>query len=192
MASGSGGRGGVRPEASYRGTSLIRKRTTPGPYRRPMPRVLGGWALFLARYPCRPGRARLGMTLEPLLYIGRNVSWNASSELSLEVPPAGGRRGVGVGRGRLGTGVPHLQENASPWDPTVGLCLETYGDPRGAGVFLSSRYSCTRWSHCIDIGAIRRRKASPLRSGRRGLALRVGGLWSGVFGLGFWVLGFGF
>ena len=27
---------------TYRGTSLIRKRTTLGPYRRPMPRVLGG------------------------------------------------------------------------------------------------------------------------------------------------------
>ena len=26
----------------YRGTSLIRKRTSPGPYRRPMPRFLGG------------------------------------------------------------------------------------------------------------------------------------------------------
>ena len=26
----------------YRGTSLIRKRTPLGPYRRPMPRVLGG------------------------------------------------------------------------------------------------------------------------------------------------------
>ena len=28
--------------ANYRGTSLIRKRSHPGPYRRPMPRVLGG------------------------------------------------------------------------------------------------------------------------------------------------------
>ena len=30
------------PKASYRGTSLIRKRTPLGPYRRLMPRVLGG------------------------------------------------------------------------------------------------------------------------------------------------------
>ena len=37
----------------YRGTSLIRKRTPLGPYRRPMPRVLGGvlaeWACSYAR-----------------------------------------------------------------------------------------------------------------------------------------------
>jgi len=41
----------------YIGTLLIRKRTTLGPYRRPMPRVLGGFqggvGIFLwARFPC--------------------------------------------------------------------------------------------------------------------------------------------
>jgi len=43
-------------DARYRGTSLIRKRTLLGPYRRPMHRVLGwsqGGGRFLwARYPC--------------------------------------------------------------------------------------------------------------------------------------------
>jgi len=29
------------------------------------------------------------------------------------------------------TGVPHLQENAPPRDPTVGLCLGSWGGPRG-------------------------------------------------------------
>ena len=28
-------------------------------------------------------------------------------------------------------GVPHLQENAPPQDPTMSLCLGSYGDPRG-------------------------------------------------------------
>ena len=28
---------------AYRGTALIRKRTPQGPYRRPMPRVVGGY-----------------------------------------------------------------------------------------------------------------------------------------------------
>ena len=40
------------------------------------------------------------------------------------------------------TGVPHLQENATPYDPTVGLCLEFYGGPRGVCVFLWARYPC--------------------------------------------------
>ena len=49
------------------------------------------------------GQARLGMTLEPLLYIERNVhvSWHASSELS-----GGSRAGF--------TGVPHSRGNAPP------------------------------------------------------------------------------
>jgi len=34
------------------------------------------------------------------------------------------------------TGVPRLQETASPWDPTVGPCLGPYGGPGGVGVFL--------------------------------------------------------
>ena len=33
----------------HRGTSLARKRTPLGPYRRPMPRVLGGWAFSYGR-----------------------------------------------------------------------------------------------------------------------------------------------
>ena len=32
------------------------------------------------------------------------------------------------------TGVPHIQENAPPWDPTVGLCL--LGGARGGGRFI--------------------------------------------------------
>jgi len=34
------------------------------------------------------------------------------------------------------TGVPYLQENTSPQDPTVGPCLGPYGGPRGGGNFL--------------------------------------------------------
>ena len=33
----------------YRGTSLMTKRTPLGPYRRPVPRVLGGWAFSYGR-----------------------------------------------------------------------------------------------------------------------------------------------
>ena len=33
---------GRRPDSSYRGTSLIRKRTPLRPHRRPVPRVVGG------------------------------------------------------------------------------------------------------------------------------------------------------
>jgi len=33
-------------------------------------------------WPARPGRARLGMTLEPLIYIVYNLSKNASLELT--------------------------------------------------------------------------------------------------------------
>ena len=33
----------------YKGTSLTRKRTPLGPYRRPMPRVLGGWVVSYER-----------------------------------------------------------------------------------------------------------------------------------------------
>ena len=47
----------------YRGTSLVRKRTPVGPYRRPTPRVQGGLrgvGIFLwARYSCRLLRDRL-------------------------------------------------------------------------------------------------------------------------------------
>jgi len=34
------------------------------------------------------------------------------------------------------TGVPRSKETAPPQDPTVGLCLGTYGGPRGGGAFL--------------------------------------------------------
>ena len=48
--------GGLMHPVSYRGTSLIRKRTALGPYSRTMPRVLGGPRgvsfLLWARYPC--------------------------------------------------------------------------------------------------------------------------------------------
>ena len=32
--------------------------------------------------PARPGRARLGMAVEPLHFVGQNMSWNTSSKLS--------------------------------------------------------------------------------------------------------------
>ena len=35
-------------------------------------------------------------------------------------------------------GVPHLQENATPQDPAVGLCLGPYSGPTGVGAFLMS------------------------------------------------------
>jgi len=38
--------------ALYRDTSLIRKRTSLGPYRRPVPRVLGGWAFSFEQGAC--------------------------------------------------------------------------------------------------------------------------------------------
>ena len=37
--------------------------------------------------------------------------------------PGGARLGTLVPPPYRGTGVPHLQENAIPWDPTVGLGL---------------------------------------------------------------------
>ena len=45
-------------EEVYRGTSLTKKKTRPGPYRRPVPRVLGeskgGGSPLWARYSCMP------------------------------------------------------------------------------------------------------------------------------------------
>ena len=44
-----------QPQPRYRGTSLMRNCTLLGPYRRPMPRVvgeLGGCIFFSVRYPC--------------------------------------------------------------------------------------------------------------------------------------------
>ena len=40
------------------------------------------------------------------------------------------------------TGVPHSQENAPPEDPTVGLCLGSWGGARGVDIFLWTRYPC--------------------------------------------------
>ena len=46
----------------YRGTSLIRKRTPLGPYRRHKPRVVGGWAFSYERgTPVRPAGPGLGL-----------------------------------------------------------------------------------------------------------------------------------
>ena len=61
--------GRSKTERRYRGTSLTRKRSPLGPYRGPMPRVLGGpggVGFFIwARYPCtlRSTRA-LGIGLQ--------------------------------------------------------------------------------------------------------------------------------
>ena len=41
---------GMLRASSYRGTSLVRNRAPKGPYRRPMPRVLGG-SLVGGRFP---------------------------------------------------------------------------------------------------------------------------------------------
>ena len=46
-------------------------------------------------------------------------------------------------------GVPRLQENAPPLDPTVGLCLGSLGGPPGVGVFLWARYPCIRKRHSV-------------------------------------------
>ena len=35
---------------------------------------------------------------------------------------------------RIAYRVTSLVRNHPPWDPTVALCLETYGDPRGRGI----------------------------------------------------------
>ena len=48
----------------------------------------------------------------------------------------GGSDTGGGGLPPTGTGVPQLQENAPPKDPTVGLCLGSSGGPRGMGACL--------------------------------------------------------
>ena len=47
-------------------------------------------------------------------------------------PPRGGvwKR---VASGVAATGLPRLQETAPPEDPTVGLCLGSWGGPKGVG-----------------------------------------------------------
>ena len=62
-----------------------------------------------------------------------------------------------------GAGVPRLQENAPPSDPTVGLCLGSLGGLSGVGVFLWARYPFTQSTLC--------RGATPSRTclkGRKG------------------------
>jgi len=60
------------PSLSYRGTSLVRKRTPLGPYRRPMPRVLG-WSSGGGRAP-RPKHAReTGATTKDQLLVEKQV-----------------------------------------------------------------------------------------------------------------------
>ena len=63
----------------------------------------------------------------------------------------GGRRPGGAGRasGPRSAGPPPPPPATTtglgfyPQDPTVGLCLGSWGVPRGAGVFLWARYPCT-------------------------------------------------
>ena len=72
--------------------------------------------------------------------------WSNSSRYSLrenEVTHSARRRRLddtAVSRWR--SGVPHLQENATPEDPTISLCLGSWGGRRGMGVFLWTRYRC--------------------------------------------------
>ena len=47
----------------YRGTSLTRKCTPLGPYRRPVTRVLGGGVVLWTRYPCSEGARVRGATM---------------------------------------------------------------------------------------------------------------------------------
>ena len=46
------------------------------------------------------------------------------------------QRGRHIQKRFRATEVPHLQENATPLDFTVALCLGTYGDPMGGGCSL--------------------------------------------------------
>jgi len=41
--------------------------------------------------------------------------------------------------------VPHLQENAPPYDPTLDLYLGSLRGPREVGIFLWARYPCMWW-----------------------------------------------
>jgi hypothetical protein len=70
----------IHPEP-YRGTSLIRKRTPLGPYRRPMPRVLGaqgGWAFFYGSGHTLPST----LNRDPPLTVGLTHSLTHSHSLS--------------------------------------------------------------------------------------------------------------
>ena len=47
-----------------------------------------------------------------------------------------------------------LKKNATPQDPTVGMCLGSHEGPRGVGVFLSARFPCTFYADLTDVRAI--------------------------------------
>ena len=53
------------------------------------------------------------------------------------------------------TGVPHVQEHATPEAPTVGLCLGSWGGPRGVRVLLWARYPCSAEYACAQCQARR-------------------------------------
>ena len=70
-------------------------------------------------------------------------------------------------------GVHHLQENAPPYDPTVGLCPGSWGGLRGLGVFLWARYPCKPSTPTTDSGA-REGGGDPPRRVRASRGLRRG------------------
>ena len=55
-----------------------------------------------------------------------------------------------------GTGLPHLQENAPHWDPTVGLCLGSYGGPMGGGAVSYERGTPVGWVSLQGLDRCRR------------------------------------
>ena len=77
---------------------------------------------------------------------GRGIPVHGTeSPESFEQPPPGrrvGQRPQGLQAVAVSTGVPHLQEDAPPEDPTVGLCLGSWGNPREMDVLLRARYPC--------------------------------------------------
>ena len=66
--------------------------------------------------------------------------WHKLPGLVARSSPAASERGVN-NLNRC-TGVHHLQENAPPQDPIVGLCLGSLGIPGGGGVFLWAECPC--------------------------------------------------
>ena len=50
------------------------------------------------------------------------------------------------------TGVPHVQENAPPQDPTVGLCLGSLGGSQGGGRFLMGEVPLYRGTSLMKCG----------------------------------------
>jgi hypothetical protein len=95
------GRGGreiaeriVGPAALYRGTSLTRQRIPLGPYRRPMPRVLGGMLRVLGipsgvgHFYGRGTLVRLGSWAIVCLVCARSVGKGSSMIAVREIPPS--------------------------------------------------------------------------------------------------------